>query len=167
MSPSALTQIVLFIVLLLALAWPIGTYMARVFRGTPTPPGRWLGPLERAIWRAAGLRLAESGAPAEMTWREYARAVLAFGFAGVVAVYLLMRAQQWLPGNPQGLSATSPDLAFDTAISFVTNTDWQSYGGETTLSYLPQMLGLGVQNFVSAATGLSVMVALARGLWRK
>src|SRR5438128_2896957 len=99
-----------------------------------------------------------------MTWRTYAVAVLLFNFVGLAALYLLLRVQQWLPLNPQGFPANSPDLAFNTAASFATNTNWQSYGGETTLSYLSQMLGLTVQNFVSAATGMAVLVALIRGL---
>ena len=100
----------------------------------------------------------------EMNWRQYAVAVLVFNVIGFLAVYVLLRLQGVLPLNPQGFAAVKPDLAFNTAVSFATNTNWQGYGGETTLSYLSQMLGLGVQNFVSAATGMAVLIALIRGL---
>ena len=117
-----------------------------------------LGPVERFIYRLGGVRRDE-----EMNWRTYAVAVLIFNLLGVLVVYTLQRLQHRLPLNPQGLTAVSPDLSFNTAVSFASNTNWQSYSGESTLSYLTQMLGLTVQNFVSAATGMAVLVALDPG----
>jgi K+-transporting ATPase ATPase A chain len=156
-------QITIFVLLLLSLVKPLGTFMARVYDGRPPLGlGRMLGPIERLSYRLAGVRPDE-----EMGWRGYALAVLLFNLLGVVAVYGLQRAQQVLPLNPQEITAVAPDLAFNTAVSFATNTNWQSYSGESTLSYLTQMLGLTVQNFVSAATGMAVLVALVRGLTRK
>ncbi len=102
-----------------------------------------------------------------MSWRRYALAMLVFNIAGLLTVYLLQRIQQWLPLNPQGFDAVSADSAMNTAISFATNTNWQGYGGESTMSYLAQMLGLSVQNFLSAATGIAVLIALIRGFTRK
>ena len=167
MSTVAVIQLALYVAALLGLAAPLGNYLARVLEGTPVLLERWLGPVERWIYRLAGLPLDAQGRPAETGWRRYARDVLVFSLVGFSATYLLQRAQGLLPLNPQGFPGVNPHLAFNTAISFVTNTNWQSYGGETTLSYLTQMLGLGVQNFVSAATGIAVMAALARGLARQ
>ena len=166
MSAPACWALLVYLGVLLALAWPLGNYIGDVYRGRSTALERWLGGAERRIYRLAGLVCDDAGHPREMSWQQYARAVLSVSVVGFASVYLLMRTQGLLPANPQGLPATSPHLAFDTAISFVTNTDWQSYGGETTLSHLTQTLGLGVQNFLSAATGLAVMAAIARGLWR-
>jgi K+-transporting ATPase ATPase A chain len=118
-------------------------------------------PIEQAIYRLAGI-----SAETEMNWKQYASAVILFNLLGVLAVYVLQRLQGLLPLNPQRLSAVSPDSAFNTAVSFVTNTNWQGYAGESTMSYLTQMLGLTVQNFLSAATGLAVALALIRGLAR-
>jgi potassium-transporting ATPase potassium-binding subunit len=148
-----------YLAALLLLARPLGAYMARVFEGDPTFLGRVLGPVERAIYRIAGVDPRRS-----MNWKAYALAMLAFQVVGFAAVYALQRFQASLPLNPQGLGAVTPHLAFDTAVSFVTNTNWQAYGGESTLGYLTQMLGLTVQNFVSAATGLAILVAFIRGL---
>ena len=142
------------LVALLALAKPLGAYMARVYEGRPTWLGRVLGPFERLIYRLAGVPPED-----EMDWKRYALAMLLFNAAGLLLVYALQRLQALLPLNPQDLPAVPPDLAFNTAVSFATNTNWQGYGGETTLSYLTQMLGLTVQNFVSAATGMAVLVA--------
>ena len=154
-------QIGFYLLALLVLAKPLGDWMARIYAGD-TPRGlAWLAPLERSCYRACGLR-----AEAEQGWKAYAGAMLAFNLAGVLAVYALQRLQGVLPLDPAGLPAVSPDSAFNTAVSFATNTNWQGYSGETTLSHLTQMLGLAVQNFVSAASGLAVMVALVRGFTR-
>ncbi len=162
MMINGLVQIGLYVVVLLALAKPLGWYMARVYEGQACGIDRVLGPLERLIYRLCGVRQAE-----EMDWKTYGIAMLLFNAMGLVALYALQRLQGFLPLNPAGLGAVPPDLAFNTAGSFVTNTNWQAYGGETTLSYLTQMLGLTVQNFVSAATGMAILVALIRGLARR
>src|SRR5262245_13955988 len=162
MTVSGVFQLVLYLVALIALAKPIGWFMARVYQGKPCGLDRVLGPVERVLYRVAGIR-----SDAEMGWKTYALAVLMFNAVGFVAVYALQRLQASLPLNPQGLGAVTPDSSFNTAISFATNTNWQGYGGETTMSYLTQMLGLGVQNFLSAATGMAVLVALIRGLARR
>ncbi|HVQ75926.1 MAG TPA: potassium-transporting ATPase subunit KdpA [Candidatus Binatia bacterium] len=162
MTASGAFQIVLYVAVLLALARPLGAYMARVHEGRPCGVDRALGGLERLVYRLAGIRAAE-----EMSWKAYALAMLAFNLAGFLAVYALQRVQGVLPLNPESLAAVSPDSAFNTAASFATNTNWQGYGGETTMSYLTQMLALTVQNFVSAATGMAVAVALIRGFARR
>lgn len=154
-------QLGLFLVVLIALAWPLGAYMTRVMQGENIGPARWFAPLERGFYRLAGIKQEE-----EMGWRGYAVALILFNVLGVAAVYALQRLQGMLPFNPQAMAAVSPDSSFNTAISFVTNTNWQGYGGETTMSYLTQMLGLTVQNFVSAATGAAVVIALIRGFAR-
>jgi K+-transporting ATPase ATPase A chain len=151
----------LYLGVLLALVKPVGTFMARVYSGDRTFLRPVLGPVERLFYRAAGVNPG-----AEMDWKAYTLALLAFNALGLIVVYMLQRLQGSLPLNPQHLSAVTPDSAFNTAASFATNTNWQSYAGETTLSYLTQMLGLTVQNFVSAATGMAVLVALARGFAR-
>lgn len=162
MNANAGIEIVVYFAVLLALVKPLGWYMARVYRGESCGLDRVLSPLERLLYRLSGVR-----ADGEMSWRQYAVAMLVFNLLGVVAVYGLQRAQGLLPLNPQKLGAVAPDLAFNTAISFASNTNWQAYSGESTLSYLTQMLGLTVQNFLSAATGMAVLVALIRGLSRK
>jgi K+-transporting ATPase ATPase A chain len=162
MTINGLVQIGLYFVILLALVKPLGWYMARVYEGQPCGLDRVVGPLERLIYRLCGVRQTE-----EMDWKTYGIAMLLFNAMGLVAVYALQRFQGFLPLNPAGLGAVTPDLSFNTAGSFVTNTNWQAYGGETTLSYLTQMLGLTVQNFVSAATGMAILVALIRGLARR
>ncbi len=162
MTVPGVVQILLYLGVLVALVKPLGGYMARVFEGNRTFLSPLLGPVERGIYRAAAVDSAE-----EQTWKQYTIAVLAFNALGFVVVYLLHRAQHWLPLNPQGFAAVSADSSFNTAISFASNTNWQGYGGETTLSYLTQMLGLGVQNFVSAACGMAVLVALIRGFERR
>jgi K+-transporting ATPase ATPase A chain len=154
-------QLVVYIAVLLALAKPLGAFMARVYQGERTPLDPLLRPIERLTYRAAGIRADE-----EMAWKVYAVATMLFNGLGLFAVYALQRLQADLPLNPQGLGAVAPDLAWNTAVSFATNTNWQGYGGETTMSYLTQMLGMTVQNFVSAATGMAVMVALIRGITR-
>jgi len=162
MTSNDVLQLAFYLVVLLALAKPLGAYMARVYEGRPIILGRALGWLERFIYGAAGVV-----PELEMGWKTYAFTMLLFNLAGVLAVYALQRLQGVLPLNPAGLAAVSPDSSFNTAVSFATNTNWQGYGGETTMSYLTQMLALTVQNFVSAATGMAVAVALIRGFARR
>ncbi len=162
MSAMGILQLGLYMVVLIGLSKPLGDYMARVYEGNAAIAGKVFGPVERLVYRAGGVK-----ADQEMTWKTYALAMLLFNFAGIVVVYGLLRLQAVLPLNPQAMPAVTPDLAFNTAVSFGTNTNWQSYGGESTLSYLSQMAGLTVQNFVSAATGMAVLVALIRGIARK
>src|SRR5262245_46125664 len=158
MTANAFVQIGIFLVVLLALATPLGAFVARVYVGQPTFVSRVLGPVERLTYRICGAAPHE-----EMTWRTYAVAMLLFNAIGFVAVYALQRLQGVLPLNPQGFAALTPDSSFNTAVSFATNTNWQGYGGETTMSYLTQMLGLNVQNFVSAASGMATVAAFIRG----
>ena len=162
MTANGVLQLAIYVVVLLALAKPLGSYMARVYEGRPFGLDRALGWLERLIYRLCGVR-----PQAEMGWKAYTVAVLAFNLAGLLAVYFLQRLQGVFPLNPEGLGAVAADSAFNTAVSFATNTNWQGYGGETTMSYLTQMLGLGVQNFVSAAAGMAVLVAFIRGFARR
>ena len=154
-----LIQIIVYLVVLLVLVKPLGAHMARVYDGQSTFLDRILRPVERLTYRVCGIDPAE-----EQKWTAYAIAMLLFNALAVVVVYGLQRLQQILPLNPQGFAAVSPDSAFNTAVSFATNTNWQGYSGEVTLSYLSQMGGLGVQNFLSAATGMAVLVALIRAL---
>ena len=154
-------QFPLYIVVLLILVKPLGLYMAKVYQGERTFLSPVIAPIEKFVFKLAGVKPDD-----EMTWKTYAVTVLAFNLVGFFFLYLLLRMQNVLPLNPQTLGAVSPELSFNTAVSFVTNTNWQSYGGETTMSYLSQMLGLGVQNFLSAATGMAVLIALIRGLSR-
>ena len=162
MTANALVQGGAYVALLILLAWPLGSYMARLFEGKPTWLDRVLGPFERLLYRLGGVK-----PEAEMKWTAYAAAMLIFNGFGLLAVYAIQRLQHLLPLNPQGLGPVTPDSAFNTAVSFATNTNWQGYGGETTMSYLTQMLALTVQNFVSAATGMAILAALIRGLSRK
>jgi K+-transporting ATPase ATPase A chain len=155
-------QVVLFLAVLLVLIKPVGAYMALAFADTPNGVNRVGGKLERLLYRLAGVRSDE-----QMGWRRYAIAMLVFNMLGLFAVYALQRTQQWLPLNPQHFDALSPDLAMNTAISFASNTNWQAYGGESAMSYLTQMLGLAVQNFLSAATGIAVLLAVVRGFTRR
>ncbi len=155
MNSSAWGLLALYLVLLLALAWPLGRYLAALCAGRLPA---WMLRTEAAL-----LRLGGQGSDAPMRWTHYTYALLAFNLLGVFAVYALQRLQGWLPLNPQAFAAVSPDSAFNTAVSFVTNTNWQGYSGESTMSYLTQMLALTVQNFVSAATGIAVVFALIRG----
>ena len=166
MTTFGVLQLLLYLVVLIALVKPLGWYMARVYQGQPCGLDRALGWLEHGLYRLAGTK-----ADAEMTWQQYAIAMLLFNMIGLVFVYGLQRTQHLWPLqsqlNPAGLGAVTPDSSFNTAVSFATNTNWQGYGGETTMSYLTQMLGLTVQNFVSAATGMACLVALIRGFTRK
>jgi len=161
-TANAVLQLVLYCGLLVAVVKPLGGYMARVYQGDAKLAQKVLGPLERLVYRVLRVDAKE-----EMTWKTYAFAALLFNLAGFLAVYVLQRTQGSLPGNPAALAAVTPDSSFNTAVSFATNTNWQGYAGETTLSYLTQMVGLTVQNFVSAATGMAVLVALIRGFSRK
>ncbi len=162
MTANGLLQIGMYLAALMALVKPLGWYMARVYEGKPDVLDRVLGPVERVIYRLGGVH-----PETEMNWKVYAFAVLLFNGLGLLVVYLLQRVQGSLPLNPQDLPAVSSDSSFNTAVSFASNTNWQGYGGETTMSYLTQMLGLTVQNFVSAATGMAVLVALIRGITRR
>ncbi|MBK7454763.1 MAG: potassium-transporting ATPase subunit KdpA [Anaerolineales bacterium] len=161
MNIYSLIQIVLFMVVLLALAKPLGSYMAKVYQGERTFLDRILGPIERFVYRISGIDPND-----EMDWKVYAIAMLTFNVLGLFFVYALQRLQGILPLNPQGLGAVSADSSWNTAVSFASNTNWQGYGGEVTMSYLTQMLGLSVQNFVSAAAGMAVLVAFIRGIVR-
>ena len=154
-------QLIFYMVVLIALAKPLGTFMARVYQGERTFLDRVLRPVEKLIYRLCGVRPEE-----EMTWKVYAIALMLFNVLGLLVVYALQRLQGFLPLNPQGFGAVSPDSSWNTAISFATNTNWQGYGGETTMSYLTQMMALTTQNFVSAATGIAVLVAMIRGIVR-
>lgn len=155
-------QLLAYLILLTACTPVLGGFMAKVLAGERTPLTAWLAPLEGWIYRAAGC-----DPQTEMRWTTYAGALLAFNGAGFLAVLGLQLAQGVLPLNPQHLPRVPLGLALNTAVSFVTNTNWQAYSGEATLSYLTQMLGLTVQNFVSAATGIAVLLALTRGLARR
>lgn len=162
MTTNGLAQIGLFVAAFLAAAGPLGRLMAKIYEGRVPGALRVLGPIERLAYRASGI-----DPKAEMTWRQYAGAVLSFSLAGVFAVYGIQRLQGYLPWNPDGLPAVAPDSAFNTAVSFVTNTNWQGYAGETTMSHFTQTAALTVQNFLSAATGQAVLAALIRGFVRQ
>ena len=162
MTVNGWEQIGLYLIVLALLAKPLGVYMAKVYEGLPCGLDRILGPFEGFLYRLCGVRREE-----EMSWQAYAGAVLLFSFAGIVLLYLLQRMQGVLPLNPQGFPGVSPDSAFNTAVSFASNTNWQGYGGESTMGYLTQMAGLAVQNFLSAAAGMAVLVALIRGFTRR
>ena len=155
MTSSSWGLLALFLVLLLVLSWPLGIWLSRLASGQLPA---WMHKVEAPLYKLVGTTADKS-----MPWGEYALAVLAFNVIGVAAVYALQRFQVWLPLNPAAMGNVSPDSSFNTAISFVTNTNWQGYGGESTMSYLSQMLGLAVQNFLSAATGIAVVFALFRG----
>ena len=154
-------QIILVLVAVVAAAVPLGTYIAKVMNGERTFLSPVLSPIERGFYAISGV-----DGRREQSWRAYTLAMLAFSAAGFFSLYALQRLQSYLPLNPQGFDGVAPDLAFNTSISFVTNTNWQNYGGETTMSHLVQMLGLTVHNFVSAATGLSIAFAFVRAFSR-
>jgi len=160
--PAALCLVLVLFALLVACVKPLGLYIANVVEGRPVWITRLGGPLERGLYALAGVRPQE-----EMSWKTYALALIVFNTVGLILVYALQRLQQWLPLNPQGLGAVTAHSSFNTAVSFVTNTNWQGYSGEATMSYLTQMSALTVQNFLSAATGLAVAVALIRGFARR
>ncbi|MBE7512278.1 MAG: potassium-transporting ATPase subunit KdpA [Anaerolineales bacterium] len=162
MTPSEIIQFILYFAVIIALTPLLGGYMARVFSGKPVVLSPLVRPLERMVYRFAGVN-----PTAEMTWRGYAAALLVFNILGFIVVLLLQLFQSALPLNPAGVGNVEPLLSFNTATSFMTNTNWQAYGGETTLSYLTQMAGLTVQNVLSAATGIAVLIALTRGIVAK
>ncbi len=159
---NAIVQVGLFFIIVALLSVPLGLYMARVFNDERTFLDPVLRPLERLIYRVSGIRPAT-----EMTWFEYAISMLLFSMSGMLLLYAIQRLQQLLPFNPQAMGAVAPDLAFNTAASFTTNTNWQAYGGESTMSYLTQMGGLAFHNFVSAAAGIAIAIAVIRGFVRK
>lgn len=161
MTGNGFLQIALYFAVLILLVKPLGSYMAHVYTGTSFT-NRLFGGVERGFYRMLGIHPDD-----EMSWQTYTLAMLLFSAAGVLVLYGLQRAQGFLPLNPQSLAAVAPDSAFNTAASFLTNTNWQGYAGETTMSYLTQMLGMTVQNFVSAATGMAILVALIRGMTRR
>ncbi|HEX4908925.1 MAG TPA: potassium-transporting ATPase subunit KdpA, partial [Actinomycetes bacterium] len=162
MLVSNLVQPLVLFLAVVVLTPPLGAFIARVMGGERTFLHPVLGPVERLVYR--GLRLQPDR---EQTWKAYARSLLVFSVASIVGLYVLQRVQGLLPVNPDGFGAVDPYLALNTAVSFVTNTDWQNYVGEATMSHLTQMAGLAVQNFVSAGAGLAVAVALIRGLARR
>jgi len=161
MTTNGFIQILFYVVALIGLGYPLGVFMAKVYNREHTFLDPVLGPLERFLYRLCGVNADE-----EMDWKQNAIAMLFFNLAGLLVVYGLQRLQAILPLNPQGFTAVSPDSSFNTAVSFATNTNWQGYGGETTMSYLTQMAGLTVQNFVSAATGMAILALFIRGLAR-
>lgn len=162
MSGAGIAQIAIFFVVLFALAIPLGSYMARVYEGKATTAQKLFGWLERLLYRLLGVDPEH-----DQTWQRYAVALLLFNVVGLLLVYGLQRLQGVLPGNPNDLAAVDPRVAWNSATSFASNTNWQAYGGETTMSNLVQALALGVQNFLSAATGMAVLIALVRGFTRK
>jgi K+-transporting ATPase ATPase A chain len=163
MTAQGWLQIVLFLGVVLLLVRPLGAYMARVFEGKRIfGMDRALRPVENLVYKLGGI-----DPKSEMTWKRYAASALAFSLAGFLLLYLLQRVQGWLPGGPDGVGNVRPDLAFNTAVSFVTNTNWQAYAGESTMKYVTQMIGLTVQNFVSAGAGIAVVIALIRGFARR
>ena len=162
MTVTGWLQIALFAAIVGALTRPLGGYLARVYAGERTPLRPLIAPVETALYRLAGIK-----PQTEQSWYGYAISFLVFHAAGIIALYGLLRLQSLLPLNPQAMTAVAPDLALNTAVSFVTNTSWQSYGGETTLSYLGQMAGITVQSFLSAASGMAVAIALIRGFARR
>jgi potassium-transporting ATPase potassium-binding subunit len=162
MTANDFIQIGIYLVVLLLLVKPMGRYMAQVYADQPNRITKLGGGVERLIYRLSGVKADE-----DMGWKRYAIAMLLFNVCGMLFVYAFQRVQQWLPFNPQHFPALSPDLSINTAISFITNTNWQAYSGESAMSYLTQMAALAVQNFMSAATGIAVLIAVVRGFARK
>ena len=161
LNAYAYGQVALFVAVLALLALPLGVYVQRVMEGAATPISRVFGPLERALYRAAGV-----DPRIQMGWASYARHLVILNGLGALLLYALQRLQGWLPFNPSHFGPVSADSAFNTAISFASNTSWQAYAGESTLSYLTQMFGIGVQSFVSGASGIAVLMTLLRGFCR-
>jgi potassium-transporting ATPase potassium-binding subunit len=162
MNMNNAIQLTVYLIAVLVLVKPVGLYMAAVVSDAPNRITKVGGPVERLIYRICAIKPDE-----EMTWIRYSLAMLVFNVAGLLVVYLLLRVQGWLPLNPQHMDNVPPDLSLNTAVSFATNTNWQAYSGESTLSYLTQMVGLCVQNFLSAATGIAVLIAVVRGFTRR
>ena len=169
MTANGWLQIALFFLLIVLCTKPLGSFMATVMEGRKTFLSPVFGPLERMIYKICAVRLDSNGQPEEQHWTRYAAALLGFSAFSAVVLYAMQRLQVWLPFNPQAFSQNnvSPDLAFNTSVSFDTNTNWQSYTPEQTLSYFVQMAGLTVHNFLSAAAGLAIAVALVRGFARQ
>ena len=161
MTANGLLQITIYFLVLVALAKPLGLYITKVMQGERTFMHRVLRPLEAGIYKLCGI-----DEHAEQHWTSYAGGILLFSVATLLVTYVVLRIQQWLPWNPAGLGNVGPDLSFNTAMSFTTNTNWQSYTPETTVSYLTQMVGLATHNFFSAAVGLAAGVAVIRGFAR-
>src|SRR5579863_5090873 len=162
MTPNGWLQIVVFLLIIFAITKPLGIFLARVFNRDKTFLDPVLRPVERLLYRITGIDENH-----EMRWTEYAAAMLLFSAVSMALLYLIERVQTWLPLNPQKLANVSPALAWNTAVSFTTNTNWQAYTPETTMSYLTQMAGLAYHNFSSAAVGVALAVALIRGVARK
>jgi K+-transporting ATPase ATPase A chain len=162
MTANGWFQIGLFFALLLAITKPVGVYMARVFSGEKTFMDAVLRPVERLLYRVTGVEENH-----EMRWTEYAIAMLLLSGVSMIVLYVILRMQQWLPWNPQHFANVAPDLAFNTAASFTTNTNWQAYSGESTMSYFAQMAGLAYHNFLSAAVGIALAIAVIRGIARR
>ena len=162
MTSNQWLQIIAYFVVLLVLAIPLGAYMAKVYEGKSFFLSKIFGWLEKLIYKVGGIKPEK-----EMDWKNYALAMLLFNIVGGLLLYAMERFQASLPMNPAGQSPVPPDLAFNTAISFITNTNWQFYGGESTMSYFTQMAGLAVHNFLCAASGMATLVALIRGIVRK
>jgi potassium-transporting ATPase potassium-binding subunit len=162
MTENGIFQIILYLIVVLLLVYPLGLYIAKVYEHQSFALDKIGAPVERFLYRICGI-----SPDKEMDWKQYLAAMLIFNLLGMLAVYFIQRLQFYLPLNPQNFAAPSADLAFNTAASFVTNTNWQAYGGENTMSYLTQMSALTVQNFLSAATGMSLLIALIRGIARR
>ena len=162
MNTNNLLQCFLYLAALILCVKPLGIYMARVYEGKSVGLNKFLRPVETLFYKVCGVHPEEG-----MDWKTYAVAMMLFNGLGILIVYVFQRFQHILPLNPMAMGSVSPDSSFNTAVSFGTNTNWQGYGGETTMSYLTQMLGLAVQNFVSAATGMAILVALIRGFIKK
>src|SRR5262249_30841921 len=156
MTANGWIQILLFAVATLAVTKPLGLYMHRVFEGDRQPLPRVFGPIERLLYWSCGI-----DPTVEQDWKQYTLALLVFSIIGLFVTYAIQRLQYWLPLNPQGFAGVSSDSSFNTAVSFTTNTNWQGYAGESTMSYLSQMMGLAWHNFVSAAAGIGVALAMA------
>src|SRR5271169_4209240 len=161
MTLAGWLQIALVLALVVACSVPLSAFMARVYSGERNFLSPALGPIERGFYRLAGVDAAR-----EQDWYAYTIAMVVFSVVGFLSLYAIQRLQNFLPLNPRGFDAVAPDLAFNTSTSFITNTNWQNYSGETTMSHLTQMLGLTVHNFLSAATGLAMAFALVRGFAR-
>ncbi len=161
MTLNGWLQIILYLIILVLLVKPLGLYMAKVYQGERTILSPVIRPLEHLAYRVAKVNSTD-----EMDWKNYSISVLLFSFIGFVFLYFLQRIQGFLPLNPTGMGAVTPDSALNTAVSFITNTNWQDYGGETTMSYLTQTIGLTVQNFVSAGAGMAILIAFIRGFTR-
>ena len=162
MDVNSLIYIILFFVVAILLAWPLGKYMSKVFSGEKNFMTPLVRPVEKFIYHICGVDETE-----EMTWKGYAKALILFNILAILFVFIIQLIQGILPLNPEGFPGVRWDTALNTAISFVTNTNWQAYAGETTMSYLTQMVGLAVQNFLSAAVGMAAALVLIRGFIRK